>query len=87
MGVLGPMDALLEAYRTGGGVPYEGYGADTREGIAAINRPMFVNQLAGWLASIPEVDVRLRSQPPARVADLACGTAWSSIATRALIPR
>jgi 2-polyprenyl-3-methyl-5-hydroxy-6-metoxy-1,4-benzoquinol methylase len=80
IGVLGPMDALLEAYRSGGGVPYEAYGADTREGIAAINRPMFVNQLAGWLGSIPEVDARLRAQPPARVADLACGAAWSSVA-------
>jgi 2-polyprenyl-3-methyl-5-hydroxy-6-metoxy-1,4-benzoquinol methylase len=86
MGVLGPMDALLEAYRTGAGVPYEAYGADTREGIAAINRPMFVNQLAGWLASIPEVDTRLRAQPPARVADLACGTAWSSVAIARAYP-
>ena len=78
--VLGPMDALLDAYRGGGGVPYEAYGADTRDGISAANRPMFVNQLAGWFASIPEVDARLRAQPPARLADLACGTAWSSIA-------
>jgi SAM-dependent methyltransferase len=84
IGVLGPMDALLDAYRGGGGVPYEAYGADTRDGIGAVNRPMFVNQLADWLASIPEVDARLRAQPPARVGDLACGTAWSSIAiTRA----
>jgi 2-polyprenyl-3-methyl-5-hydroxy-6-metoxy-1,4-benzoquinol methylase len=87
MGVLGPMDRLLEAYRTGGGVPYETYGADTREGIAAINRPMFVHQLAGWLASIPEVDTRLRAQPPARVADLACGTAWSSVAIARAYPK
>jgi 2-polyprenyl-3-methyl-5-hydroxy-6-metoxy-1,4-benzoquinol methylase len=86
MGVLGPMDGLLEAYRTGGGVPYEAYGADTREGIAAINRPMFVNQLSGWLASIPEVDARLRAQPPARVADLACGSAWSSVAIARAYP-
>ena len=86
MGVLGPMDALLEAYRTGGGVPYEAYGANTREGIAAINRPMFVNQLAGWLAAIPEVHARLRRQPPARVADLACGTAWSSVAIARAYP-
>jgi hypothetical protein len=52
IGVLAPMEALLEAYRSGGGVPYEAYGADTREGIAATNRPMFVNQLAGLLGSI-----------------------------------
>lgn len=80
VGVLRPLDAVLDAYRTGIGVSYEAYGEDTREGIAALNRPHFVNLLADWLASIPEVDARLRSQPPARVADLACGSAWSSMA-------
>jgi 2-polyprenyl-3-methyl-5-hydroxy-6-metoxy-1,4-benzoquinol methylase len=80
------MDALIEAYRTGGGVPYEAYGANTREGIAAINRPMFVNQLASWLASIPSVDERLRAQPPAQVADVACGSGWSSIAIARAYP-
>jgi 2-polyprenyl-3-methyl-5-hydroxy-6-metoxy-1,4-benzoquinol methylase len=84
--VLRPIDALLEVYRRGGGVPYEAFGAETREGISGINRPMFVNQLAGWLASVPEVDARLRAQPPARVADLACGTAWSSIAIARAYP-
>jgi SAM-dependent methyltransferase len=42
--------------------------------------------MAEWLASIPEVDARLRGQPPARVADLACGTAWSSIAIARAYP-
>jgi SAM-dependent methyltransferase len=79
-GVLRPVDALVEAYRSGGGVPYEAYGADTRDGIAALNRPQFVNFLADWFAAIPEVDARLRAQPPARVADVACGQGWSSIA-------
>jgi hypothetical protein len=86
IGVLGPMDALIDAYRTGAGVPYEAYGANTREGIAAINRPMFVNQLAGWLAAIPQVDERLRAQPPAQVADVACGSGWSSIAIARAYP-
>jgi SAM-dependent methyltransferase len=86
IGVLGPMEALLDAYRGGGGVPYEAYGAETRDGIGALNRPMFVNQLANWLASIPEVDARLRAQPPARIGDLACGTAWSSIAIARAYP-
>ena len=78
IGVCGPMGALLEAYRTGGGVPYEAY--EIHEAIGAINRPQFVNELAGWLASIPELHARLGAKPAARVADLACGTAWSSIA-------
>jgi 2-polyprenyl-3-methyl-5-hydroxy-6-metoxy-1,4-benzoquinol methylase len=86
IGVLRPMDALLDAYRTGGGVPYEAYGEDTRAGIAAVNRPGFVTQLAGWLACIPEVDARLRSRPAARVADLACGSGWSSVAIARAYP-
>jgi SAM-dependent methyltransferase len=86
VGVLRPIEALLEAYRSGGGVPYEDYGADTRDGIGAINRPMFVNQLAEWLGSIPDAHARLRDEPPARVADLACGTAWSSIAIARAYP-
>jgi 2-polyprenyl-3-methyl-5-hydroxy-6-metoxy-1,4-benzoquinol methylase len=86
IGVLRPIDALLEAYRSGGGVPYEAYGADSREGIAAINRPQFVHLVGEWLSSIPEVDSRLRAKPPAQVADLACGTAWSSIAIARAYP-
>jgi SAM-dependent methyltransferase len=86
IGVLAPIEEVLDAYRTGRGVAYERYGADTRDGIASINRPMFVHELAGWLAGIPEVDARLRAQPPARIADLACGTAWSSIAIARAYP-
>jgi len=36
IGVCGPLEALLQAYRTGGGVPYEDYGADMREAIGSI---------------------------------------------------
>jgi SAM-dependent methyltransferase len=85
IGVCGSMGALLEAYRTGGGVPYEAY--EIHEAIGAINRPQFVNELAGWLASIPELHARLGAKPAARVADLACGTAWSSIAIARAYPR
>lgn len=86
VGAMRPIDAVLAAYRSGGGVPYEEYGPDARQGIEAINRPMFVNQLAGWLAEVPGVDARLRAEPAARVADLACGAAWSSIAIARAYP-
>jgi SAM-dependent methyltransferase len=86
IGVLSPMDALLAAYRGGAAVPYEAYGADVREGVAELNRPQFLNLLAGWLGSIPEVDARLRAQPAAHVADIACGSAWSSIALARAYP-
>jgi SAM-dependent methyltransferase len=86
IGVIVPVDAVLEAYRSGGAVPYEAYGADVREGIAALNRPQFDNLTADWLGSIPEVDARLRAWPPARVADVACGSGWSSIAIARAYP-
>jgi SAM-dependent methyltransferase len=86
IGVLAPLDDLLVAYRGGGAVPYEAYGADVREGVAELNRPQFLNLLADWLGSILEVDARLRAQPAAHVADVACGSAWSSIAIARAYP-
>ena len=86
MGVLSPIDAMIEAFRTGEGVPYPDFGPDTREGIAAFNRPMFVNQLAQeWLPAIPDVHARLGAGP-ARVADLACGQGWSSVSLAEAYP-
>jgi SAM-dependent methyltransferase len=84
IGVSSPMAALLDAYRTGGGVRFEAY--DFHDAIGEINRPQYVNLMADWLRSIPDVDARLRAQPPARVADVACGTAWSSIAIARAYP-
>lgn len=86
IGVCGPMEALLKAYRGGAGVPYEHYGPDIREGVAALNRPQFLSLLPDWLALIPDVDARLRALPPARVADVACGSAWSSVAIAQTYP-
>lgn len=69
---------LVEAFRSGGGIPPLPW---EPEGRAEFNRARFVNLLANvWLPSIPEVDERLRGDPPARVADIACGMGWSSIA-------
>jgi SAM-dependent methyltransferase len=85
--VLGPLEQLMTAYRTGDGVPFEAYGADLVEAIGAINRPQYLNFVGGWLASIPEVDSRLRATPPARVADVAAGTAHSSISIARAYPR
>ena len=76
-----PIDALQEAFRSGGGVPYADYGADLHEGQARFTRPMFENLLASqWLPAVPEVHERLLADPPARVADLACGLGHSSLA-------
>jgi len=80
-GCVKPLPQLLEAFRTGAGVPYEDYGADMHEGVAAFNRPGFVHLLAkDWLPALPDVHVRLQADPPARVADIGMGQGWSSIA-------
>jgi 2-polyprenyl-3-methyl-5-hydroxy-6-metoxy-1,4-benzoquinol methylase len=75
---------LVEAFRTGSGLrplPWE------PEGRAEFNRARF-RQLLGdhWFPSIPEVHARLHADPPARVADLGCGTGWSSIAMAKAYP-
>src|SRR4029077_17579598 len=77
----------LEAFRSGGGVPYESYGDDMRESIARLNRPMFVNLLGSqWLPAVPDIDQRLRADPPARVADVGCGIGWSSLSIARAYP-
>ncbi len=79
-GAIHPLASVLQAYRTGGGVPYADYGIDLREGQAGINRAMFLKQLGReWLPAIPDVHARLRADPPARIADIGCGAGWSSI--------
>jgi 2-polyprenyl-3-methyl-5-hydroxy-6-metoxy-1,4-benzoquinol methylase len=82
------LDALTEAFRTGGGVPWSAYGQFGVEAQAALNRPAY-SQLLGsvWLPSIEDVHARLQADPPARVADLAAGGAWSSIAIARAYPR
>ena len=75
-----PIDALLAAFRTGEGVPYADYGEDLHEGQAAFTRPLFENLLGNqWLPSVPALHERLLADPPARVADVACGQGRSSI--------
>src|SRR5207244_979648 len=76
---------MVEAFRTGGGLPPLPW---EPEGRADFNRPRFVNLLGKqWLPSIPEVHSRLAADPPARVADIACGMGWSSIAMALAYPR
>jgi hypothetical protein len=80
VGVVSPLARLLDAFREGGGVPYHAYGADMREGQAAINRVTFLQDLGTvWLPSIPDVHARLQTLPAARVADIGSGAGWSSI--------
>jgi 2-polyprenyl-3-methyl-5-hydroxy-6-metoxy-1,4-benzoquinol methylase len=82
----GLLPDLLTAYRDGGGVPWEAYGIDGREAQADLNRPLFEHLLGQeWLPAVPAVHERL-SRPGARVADVACGGGWASIAIARAYP-
>jgi SAM-dependent methyltransferase len=78
------MPEVVNAVRNGGAPPPLPWAP---EGRPEFNRAVFLNLLARqWLPAIVDVDRRLRSEPPARVADLACGTGWSSIAMAQAYP-
>ncbi len=86
LGMLRPLPHLVEAFRTGEGVPYEDYGEDTRAGIADLNRAMFLNELGStWFPAIADVHERLLAG--GQVADLGCGLGWSSIAIAQAYPQ
>jgi 2-polyprenyl-3-methyl-5-hydroxy-6-metoxy-1,4-benzoquinol methylase len=78
--VAGVMPALLNAFRTGGGLAWADYGEDMRDAQAAANRPLFLSVVGqDWIAGIPDVHRRLVAGPAARVADIGCGEGWLSI--------
>ncbi|MBT8217501.1 MAG: class I SAM-dependent methyltransferase [Acidimicrobiia bacterium] len=80
------LPALIDAYRTGGGVGWGQYGPDMRTGQADMNRPWFLAALGSdWFPSVPDLDKRLRSG--GRVADIGCGEGWSSISIAAAYPK
>ena len=87
-GIARVLPELLAAYRSGAGVPFAAYGEEIRDHIEQLNRPMFVNDLAtSWLPAIPELHDRLQADPPARVAEMACGAGWASIALAMAYPK
>ena len=79
VGIVGILEPLANAYRAGGGVPYADFGSGIRHGIGGMNRPMFSNELAGWVAAVPGLVERLH-RPGARALDVGCGTGWSTVA-------
>jgi 2-polyprenyl-3-methyl-5-hydroxy-6-metoxy-1,4-benzoquinol methylase len=79
------LPGLVEAFRTGDAPPPLSW---EPEGRAEFNRAVFLNLMGTeWLPAIPELDRRLVAEPPARVADVACGTGWSSIAMATAYPK
>ena len=85
-GIGGALDRVVEAYRTGDGVPYPHFGAAFRRGQAGINRPAFVSDLVkAWIPSAPDIHKALQTSS-LRVADVGCGTGWSTTAIARAYP-
>ena len=84
-GVATQLPALLDAYRTGGGVPWSQFGADARESEADLNHPWYTHALPDVLRATQSIDRVLR-RPGARIADIGCGTGSSSVALARAYP-
>lgn len=74
-----PVHNVVDAFRTGGGVPFEDYSPDLHEGQARMNRASYL-QLLGtdWLPKITDIHERL-TRSGARVADIGCEFGYSCI--------
>ncbi|MDF2573904.1 MAG: class SAM-dependent methyltransferase [Agromyces sp.] len=79
------MPAIVEAYRTGGGVSWEQLGVHARESQADMNRP-WLDAAPAVFARHPHLHERL-SRPGARIADIGMGEGWSSIALARAYPQ
>ncbi|KQR15929.1 bifunctional 2-polyprenyl-6-hydroxyphenol methylase/3-demethylubiquinol 3-O-methyltransferase UbiG [Cellulomonas sp. Leaf334] len=79
------IDDLVAASRSGGGVSWSQFGDDARTAQAALNRPLFLDELPDQIVpAIPELHTAL--QGGARVADIGTGEGWSSIGLAAAFP-
>jgi SAM-dependent methyltransferase len=78
-GIAPALPRLAEAMRSGAGVPYDGYGEPLRAAQSGLNRPVFEQQLAGWIrTALPDVHQALR-RPGAAIADVGCGTGTAAL--------
>lgn len=74
------LPALVEAFKTGQGVPYSAYGPDAVDGQAELTLPGYVNSLvAEWVPQVRGLKERLEVDPPARVAEIACGVGNAAV--------
>jgi SAM-dependent methyltransferase len=74
-----PVHRVVDAFRSGEGVPFEDYSPDLHEGQARMNRAAFLKQLGTeWIPAMPDVHERLAT-PGARVADVGCGFGYSCV--------
>jgi SAM-dependent methyltransferase len=86
VGALLAVPEVEEAFRTGGGVPFSRYGSAVRQGLGLLNGATFDRALTSWLAALPDIDQRLRTDRSPTVLDLGCGTGRSALALARAYP-
>ena len=78
--------ALVEAFRTGGGVSWSQFGDPIRSAQAAFNRPFFDHGLVpGCISQLPGLDAALKA-PGARIAEIGSGAGWAAISLARAYP-
>lgn len=80
--MIGPVartiELVVDAFRTGAGVPYDAYGVHDMQ--AGFTRPMFATSLVSeWTPALPDVQARLDAGEALRIADFGCGEGWAAI--------
>jgi hypothetical protein len=84
---LGPkvlVTALVDADRTGGGIPYADDALHDAQGD--FNRPAFVNLLAADCFTPVQGFVDRPERPGARAAEIGCGEGWAAISLARAFP-
>ncbi len=72
LGMIKPLDQIIDAFRHGGGVPQSAYSDDVWEGLERFSAGWFDNFLIQeWLPKLPEVEATLKRG--AYLADVGCG--------------
>src|SRR5919107_4087923 len=79
------IDKLIETFKTGRGISYSSYGIDLLFAQGEGNRPMFVNDIAKWISSMPDIEKKLKSEG-GRVLEVGCGDGWASISLAKYFP-
>jgi 2-polyprenyl-3-methyl-5-hydroxy-6-metoxy-1,4-benzoquinol methylase len=74
----GSIEIMERAFRTGEGVAFGDF--DLHDIQAAFTRPVFVNHLTqNWLPALPDVQAKLDSGAPVRIAEVGCGEGLAAI--------
>lgn len=78
--------SVADAFRTGGGVPYEAYGVQHIQ--AAFTRPVFTGALVQeWLPALPDIHRRLVAGDTVRIVDVGCGEGVAAVTIASVYPR